>query len=168
VGQSKCNYWKDTAVLITWDDWGGWYDHVKPPVLSGIQGDYQLGFRVPLLVVSAYTKPGTVSNADRDFGSILRFIEENFSLGVGTLGFADARARHGLDEFFNQQAGDFHMIQAPPVPAFCTMPPGQGVAPDDDAEEGAADSVPGDGNAPEQQQPQRRNRRQQQAQPTSN
>jgi phospholipase C len=166
VGKSTCNYWKDTAIIITWDDWGGWYDHVTPPVLPGIQGDYQLGFRVPLLVVSAYTKPGTVSDRDRDFGSILRFIEENFSLGVGSLGFADARANHGLNDFFNQRAGDFRMIQAPPVPAFCTMAPGQGVAPDDDAEEGTADS-PSDSNAP-QPPPQRKVRRQRQQQPTGN
>jgi phospholipase C len=50
---SQHGYWYDTAIIVTWDDWGGWYDHEKPPVFWGAQGDYQLGFRVPLLFVSA-------------------------------------------------------------------------------------------------------------------
>ena len=48
-------YWHNTAILITWDDWGGWYDHEPPTILPLPQGDYQYGFRVPLIVVSAYT-----------------------------------------------------------------------------------------------------------------
>ncbi|MGB6518440.1 MAG: alkaline phosphatase family protein [Candidatus Cybelea sp.] len=52
VGQSQ--YWNSTAIVVVWDDWGGFYDHVAPPQL-----DYTgLGFRVPLLVVSPYAKPG--------------------------------------------------------------------------------------------------------------
>jgi phospholipase C len=96
-------YWKDTAIFITWDDWGGWYDHV-PPVFekSGNQKDYERGFRVPLLVVSAYSpKPGYISNQDCDFGSIVKAIEGIF--GLGNLGFADARSKNDLHEFF-----DFH------------------------------------------------------------
>ncbi|MBV9613625.1 MAG: hypothetical protein JO091_14215, partial [Acidobacteriaceae bacterium] len=68
-------YWKDTAILITWDDWGGWYDHEPPTILSYPQGGYQYGFRVPLIVVSAYTPQHLINNARHDFGSILRFIE---------------------------------------------------------------------------------------------
>ncbi|MBV9232713.1 MAG: hypothetical protein JO030_01610, partial [Candidatus Eremiobacteraeota bacterium] len=44
----KSPYWKDSAIFITWDDWGGWYDHEPAP----IQNYYELGFRVPLVVVS--------------------------------------------------------------------------------------------------------------------
>jgi phospholipase C len=153
VGQSKCNYWKDTAIVVTWDDWGGWYDHVKPPVLAGNEGDYQLGFRVPLLVVSARTKPGTVVDTELDFGSILRFVEENFSLGVGALGFADGRAHHGLDEFFNQPSGNFRPVQAPPVPDFCINLPGKGVAPDDDLEEENTAVPPGAVQTPKPKSP---------------
>jgi len=69
-------YWNDTAIIITWDDWGGWYDHVTPPQRD-IMGD---GFRVPLLVVSPYAKHGYVSHATHDFGSILRFAEDTFGL----------------------------------------------------------------------------------------
>lgn len=108
-------YWKDTVIFITWDDWGGWYDHVAPVLQSGPnQDDYQLGFRVPLLVVSAYSpKVGYISNLKYDFGSILKGIEGIF--GLGSLGFADARAANDLHEFFNfhQTPTTFKTIPAP-------------------------------------------------------
>jgi phospholipase C len=81
-------YWRDTAILITWDDWGGWYDHVAPLANNlqishrGAWGDgYTFGFRVPLLVVSAFTPEHTVDNATHDFGGLLYFVEQNFGLG---------------------------------------------------------------------------------------
>ena len=90
IGSQTCHgepYWKDTAIFVTWDDWGGWFDHVAPFKLTkSIKwgAGYTYGFRVPLLVVSAYTQPGQVSNGVFDFGSILAFIEHNF--GVGFIG----------------------------------------------------------------------------------
>ncbi len=51
VGYRTLTYWQDTAIFITWDDWGGWYDHEPPTILDGVQGDYQYGFRVPMIVV---------------------------------------------------------------------------------------------------------------------
>jgi phospholipase C len=116
IGHSTCTdtvdgksltFWQDTAIFITWDDWGGWYDHEAPTFLPGVEGDYQYGFRVPLLVVSAYTSKGYVHNARIDFGSILRFIEYNFAdLGIteGELGFADSRATDNLTAFFHMEA----------------------------------------------------------------
>jgi phospholipase C len=102
---SRCEkgagYWSDTAIIITWDDWGGWYDHVLPTVLEGLQGHYQYGFRVPLIVVSAYTPKGYVNNIPHDFGSILRFIEGTFEVPEGALGFADERATTDLSGFFD-------------------------------------------------------------------
>jgi len=106
IGSSKnCDngtgYWKDTAIFITWDDWGGWYDHV-PPIFERDpnQRDYQLGFRVPLVVVSAYSpKIGYISDREYDFGSIVKAIERIF--GLGSLGFADARATNDLHDFFD-------------------------------------------------------------------
>jgi phospholipase C len=68
VGQSPCtnpdgsSYWSTTAIIITWDDWGGWYDHEAPTIEAPPQGGYQMGFRVPLIVVSAYTPQGFISN----------------------------------------------------------------------------------------------------------
>ncbi|HEY5426593.1 MAG TPA: alkaline phosphatase family protein [Candidatus Tumulicola sp.] len=92
IGESP--YWNNTAIFVTWDDWGGWYDHVAPPQL-----DYNgLGFRVPLLVVSPYAKAGYVSHTQYEFGSILKFIEDNWSLG--NLGTTDVRA-NSLDDVFN-------------------------------------------------------------------
>src|ERR1700730_11331861 len=58
IGNSACGYWQNTAILITWDDWGGYFDHVPPPSIGQPNGwgtSYVYGFRVPLLVVSAYT-----------------------------------------------------------------------------------------------------------------
>jgi phospholipase C len=114
VGRSR--YWNSTAILVTWDDWGGWYDHVTPPI-EPVYGYYQLGFRVPLLVVSPYTPAGYVSNKQHDFGSILRFVETVFGLGripPGT--FADARADDLMD-FFN-----FSKAPRPFVPIDTTVP----------------------------------------------
>jgi len=115
-------YWKDTVIFITWDDWGGWYDHVPPVFQAGAnQRDYQLGFRVPLVVVSAYsTKPGYISNSKADFGSILKGIEGIF--GLGSLGFADARATNDLHEFFNfhKPATVYKTIPAPLASTFFT------------------------------------------------
>jgi phospholipase C len=94
-------YWDDTAILITWDDWGGWYDHEPPTFLAGAQGDYQYGFRVPFIVVSAYTAAGYVDNNRMDFGTVLRFMEQNYGIAEGSLNFADERATGNLSEFFN-------------------------------------------------------------------
>jgi phospholipase C len=84
IGNSS--YWQDAAIFITWDDWGGWYDHVAPTIYDS----YEYGFRVPLIVVSPYARRGYVSHVTHDFSSILRFIEEDFDLP--SLGYADARA----------------------------------------------------------------------------
>jgi phospholipase C len=84
IGNSP--FWNSTAIFITWDDWGGWYDHVAPPQL-----DYDgLGIRVPLIVVSPYAKQGYVSHTRYEFGSILKFVENTF--GLQALSTSDTRA----------------------------------------------------------------------------
>ena len=106
VGKSK--YWKSTAIFVTWDDWGGWYDHVPPPIINS----YMYSFRVPLLVVSPYAKSGYVSHVNHDFSSIVKFVETAF--GLPSLGFGDARADDLTDFFnFNQKPLPFHTIKAP-------------------------------------------------------
>ncbi len=116
IGQSTCSdtvtgtavpYWQDTTILITWDDWGGFYDDVSPGGPAGGPGigysnntgqQYVYGFRVPLLVVSAYAKKsyisGPASSPDcangaycHDFGSILNFVEYAFGTGGHPLGY---------------------------------------------------------------------------------
>jgi phospholipase C len=84
-----------------WDDWGAWYDHEPPTILAQPQGDYQYGFRVPFIFVSAYTTAGYIDNGRYDFGTIVRFIESNFGVTEGALGFADARATTNLSTFYN-------------------------------------------------------------------
>lgn len=114
IGQSS--YWSNTAIIVTWDDWGGWYDHVAPPPSAGRPfGYYELGFRVPLLVVSAWTPRGYISNTQHDFGSVLHFVEKMFSLGLIPPGdFADARADDLADFFdFHAAARKFVPIPAP-------------------------------------------------------
>jgi phospholipase C len=80
-----------------------------------LQGDYQYGFRVPLLVVSAYTSRAFVSNTRLDFGSILKFVESVFNIPEGSLGFADERATRDLHEFFDftRPRRNFKTIAAP-------------------------------------------------------
>lgn len=69
--------WANTAIVITWDTGGGWYDHVPPPQVDS-QG---LSFRVPLLVISPYAKKGYISHVQMDHVSILKFIQWNWNLG---------------------------------------------------------------------------------------
>lgn len=118
--EGGAGYWSDTAILVVWDDWGGWYDHEAPTILPGAQGDYELGFRVPFLVISAYTPQGYVSNFRHEFGSTLRFIEGLFDVGEGALGFSDARATTDLSDFFNfgMQPRAFQQIDAPLGPQY--------------------------------------------------
>ena len=69
-------FWKDTAIFITWDDYGGFYDHVPPPQVDR----FGFGFRVPLLTISPYAKRGFVDSQLGEFSSVLRFIEDNWGL----------------------------------------------------------------------------------------
>ncbi len=68
--------WKDTAIFLTWDDYGGFYDHVPPPQVD----DFGFGIRVPMLLISPYAVEGKVSHELGEFSSVLRFIEDNWRL----------------------------------------------------------------------------------------
>jgi phospholipase C len=108
IGNSPA--WDRTAILILWDDWGGWYDHVPPPGPRRAGG---LGFRVPLIVVSPFAKTGYIAQAQYSYGSILRFIEDNWSLG--RLGTSDRSAADFVHDFFDfkQKPRAFRPIDAP-------------------------------------------------------
>lgn len=74
----KSPEWAHTAIIVLFDESGGWYDHVPPPQLANSTG---LGARVPVIVISPYAKTGYISNQQMDFVSILRFIQWNWNLG---------------------------------------------------------------------------------------
>jgi phospholipase C len=108
IGESS--YWNTSAIVILWDDYGGWYDNAAPPQL-----DYRgLGIRVPCLIVSPYAKQGYVSHVQHEYGSILKLIEEVFGLpniGPGSEGYTDSRANSLDDAFdFNQAPRAFTLF----------------------------------------------------------
>jgi phospholipase C len=113
VGESQ--YWSSTAIIVVWDDWGGFYDPVAPPLPRDNQGGP--GFRVPMLVISPYTrlnqssKPGYISNERYSFGSIVRFVEDTFDLG--RLGTTD-ETTNSIGPESGSQGGDmFDFSQSP-------------------------------------------------------
>jgi phospholipase C len=125
VGESK--FWDSTAVFIQWDDWGGTYDPVPPPFK-----DYDsLGFRVPLIVISAYAKKNYVSHVPYETASVLRFGEDLF--GLGHLSQADTRATSpAADCFdFSQKPRTFVPIKAPMGPDFFLRQANDGQIPDE-------------------------------------
>jgi phospholipase C len=78
--------WQSTAIIVLWDESGGWYDHAPPPQLSGadpatLPGGQGLGMRVPVIIISPYSKTNYISHQQMDFVSILRFIQWNWNLG---------------------------------------------------------------------------------------
>ena len=100
IGGSK--YWKDTAIVVMWDDWGGFYDNVPPPQRDSVG----LGMRLPVIVISPYAKRGFVSHTQYEYGSILKFIEQAFSLP--SLHSTDERANSLIDAFdFTQKPRPF-------------------------------------------------------------
>ncbi len=146
--------WQSTAVLLTWDDSDGWYDHVMPPVVnqsndpadaltgpgacgSAAPGAYQgrcgFGPRLPFLVISPFARVNYVDHSTTDQSSILRFIEDNWKLGrIGDQSF-DATAG-SLSGFFDFQSED----------------PGRRLILDPATGEPAADSGPGVGDGAQQ------------------
>jgi phospholipase C len=101
--------WKSSAFMWTYDGWGGWYDHVKPPQVDG----YGYGFRAPALLVSPYAKKGYIDSTTLDSTSILKFIEQNW--GLAPLASRDRKARTFTSAF------DF--AQAPRNPEFPSSDP---------------------------------------------
>jgi phospholipase C len=125
IGQSS--YWNSTAIVVLWDDWGGWYDDAAPPRLDFMG----LGFRVGCIIISPYAKAGTVSHTQYEFGSILKFVEQTF--GAASLGYTDARANSIVDSFdFSQPPIVFQKIPAKYPPSYFLKQRAPGKTPDDD------------------------------------
>ncbi len=117
VGRSP--YWSSTAIVVLWDDWGGWYDNV-PPLQLDFRG---LGIRVGCIIISPYARvaggarAGYVSHTQYEYGSILKFVEQVFDLppiGPASRGFTDTRATSILDSFdFTQPPRRYRVVPAP-------------------------------------------------------
>jgi phospholipase C len=78
-------YWANTAIFVTWDDWGGFYDHVAPPNVDTGSGIYPVqgyGLRVPGILISPYANAGTVDHSVLSFDSYATFIEDLFANGA--------------------------------------------------------------------------------------
>ncbi len=114
---AKSKYWANTAIFITWDDWGGWYDHVNPPEKDTWKGggptsgpsytgtQFSYGPRVPCLVISPFSKKG-ISKAFHSHVSIVKFCEITF--GIAPLNARDAASDDMTDCF------DFKQTPLPP------------------------------------------------------
>ena len=129
VGESR--YWKDSLIIVVWDDWGGWYDHYAPyhpPIRPDDPVEY--GFRVPLLLIGPYAKKGYISHKDRDFTALLNTIQESFD--TAKLGQMDMYTDDLGDMVdFTQPARPFEPLPTlgrPPSSFF--VPPGQSTPPD--------------------------------------
>ncbi|OLE78516.1 MAG: hypothetical protein AUG06_10565 [Actinobacteria bacterium 13_1_20CM_2_65_11] len=107
----RSHAWKDSAIVLTWDDWGGWYDHVAPPQVD--REGY--GFRVPALIISPYARQGYILHQTADFTSILKFIERLHGLAPLTT----------RDEAATDLMAAFDFQQAPRAPS---QPPVAGAA----------------------------------------
>ena len=106
--------WSSTAIFLTWDDWGGFYDHVAPPHVD--RNGY--GMRVPALVISPYAKRGYIDRQTFSFDAYLRFIEDDFLGGARLDPKTDGRPDRRPDvRETNPKLGDlirdFDFTQAP-------------------------------------------------------
>jgi phospholipase C len=135
---SSSTYWSNTVIIIAWDDWGGWYDHVPPPnvIDNGTSwgSGYVYGFRVPMIVISPYAKTAYISKTPHDFGSILKFIENTYKLP--SLDTADANALDGPDSLsdifqFTSAPTTFTKFTGPWNDATCMSDPSPASDPDD-------------------------------------
>ncbi|MEP6476232.1 MAG: alkaline phosphatase family protein [Actinomycetota bacterium] len=97
--------WAHTTIFVTWDEWGGFYDHVEPPRVDEVG----LGFRVPLLTISPYAQRGLIDDVPGEFSTPLRFISDNWGLDPLTPRIAKA---HNFEHVF-----DFTKPPRHPVPA---------------------------------------------------
>jgi phospholipase C len=92
--------WPSTVIFISWDDFGGFYDHVPPPQVDLLG----FGFRAPLLIISPFARHGLIFHEPADFSSLVRFIEKRF--GLQTLGMRDRIANDLLNAFDFSQTPD--------------------------------------------------------------
>jgi phospholipase C len=119
--------WKSSAIFVAWDDWGGFYDHVAPPVVDG--SGY--GLRVPALVISPYARRGYIDHQTLSFDAYLKFIEDDFLGGRRLDPETDGRADPRPDVRENATVlgdltSDFDFSQKPQPPLLLSLRPPSG------------------------------------------
>jgi phospholipase C len=102
---SNSTAWAHTAIILTWDDFGGFYDHVPPPPGPNPQIEY--GFRVPAIIISPYARSGYIDHTFYSFPSMLKFIED--TLGLPSLTVLDGGSKNMFSAF------DFAQQPLPPL-----------------------------------------------------
>jgi phospholipase C len=113
----QSQYWSNSAIIITWDDYGGFYDHVPPPQVDA----YGEGFRVPTLVISPYSKHHYTDSTMYEFGSLLNLAETVFN--VSPLTSRDENANNMTNSFDFQQAPQPPLIEPANFAAGQSAPP---------------------------------------------
>jgi phospholipase C len=121
--------WSSTAIFLEWDDWGGFYDHVVPPVVDR----NGFGLRVPSLVISPYARSGYVDHQTVSFDTINKFIEDDFlggqRLNPATDGRPDPRPdARDANPHIGNLAADFNFNQSPRPPLILSQNPPPGPA----------------------------------------
>jgi phospholipase C len=116
--------WRSTAIFLAWDDWGGFYDHVRPPAVDG-EG---YGLRVPALVISPYAKRGYIDHQVLSFDAYLKFIEDDFLHGRRLNPRTDGRPDSRPDvrenaKILGDLANDFNFDQRPRQPLILPLRP---------------------------------------------
>ena len=116
--------WKSTAIFLCWDDWGGFYDHVKPPVVD----DQGYGLRVPAIVISPYAKRGYIDHQILSQDAYLKFIEDDFLHGHRIDPKTDGRPDPRPDVRENEAilgnlVSDFDFRQTPRPPLILPLHP---------------------------------------------
>ena len=115
--------WSSSAIFLTWDEWGGFYDHVRPPVVDGVG----YGMRVPGIMISPFSRRGLIDHQTLSFDAYLRFIEDDFlggaRLNPATDGRPDSRpsVRESAPQLGNL-VSEFD-FSGPPRPALIPSPP---------------------------------------------
>jgi len=109
----KLPQWKEMAIVVTWDDWGGFYDHVAPEVHRCSNGQIiEEGFRLPAIIISPFAKKGFVLHEHTDQASVPRLVEDLW--GMRYMSTRDRRARDGRAGSL-RGAFDFSQSPRPPL-----------------------------------------------------